>query len=105
MTMYRDQPQSLPKINEVRFLFPMNECRIRELGILVRHCEKLLRQRHVQKSILAIQFAAYGRSQFAEVMVAPISGTVGDENETGAALPWGRERPRFLHGNLGSSLL
>jgi hypothetical protein len=36
MVVYRAQPQSLLKINEVRF-FPVNECRIPEVGTLVRH--------------------------------------------------------------------
>jgi len=30
-------------------------------------------------------------------MLAPTSGNYLGTDEIGAALPWGRERPRFLH--------
>jgi hypothetical protein len=36
-------------------------------------------------------------SQFIEGIAAPTFGDFGDEDEIGAALSWGRERPRLLH--------
>jgi hypothetical protein len=41
--------------------------------------------------------AAQRMSQFIEGIAAPTFGDNGDGDEIGAALSWGRERPRFSH--------
>jgi len=50
----------------------------------------------VRGSLLFVD-AAQRMSQFIEGIAAPTFGDFGDGDEIGAALSWGRERPRLLH--------